>query len=260
VVGWLAGGRAALAVIWTGVAAWSVWRLSGGGLFALLQGGWTLLVAATFGIVMFVARDRASAFLPNALKSLGIALAIAAVLCVVVPGGPARVADGIAAEAGRRAEQSRTGWRALTGSPEWKEFTSTNPAADEMAKLVDTQLAQLPVTARMLFPALAALQALAALALAWGLYHRVGRARIGRPFAALKEFRFNDQFVWGVVGGLGLLLIPGTALLRAVGANVLLASGALYTIRGVGVFLWMISPGRVATAFLVVLALLFCWA
>ncbi|MBM4194712.1 MAG: hypothetical protein FJ202_10090 [Gemmatimonadetes bacterium] len=257
VVGWIGGGRTSLAVVWTAVAAWSVWQLSGGGLFALLQGGWALLVAATFGVVLLAARDRTAEFLPSALKAVGIAAAVVLVLSVVVPGGPTRVADGIAAESGRRAEQSRAGWRTLTATAEWKEFATANPAADEMAKLVDTQLAQLPVTARTLFPALAALEALAALALAWALYHRIGRARIGRPLGALKEFRFSDHFVWGVVGGLGLLLIPGAALVRAIGANMLLSAGALYTIRGVGVFLWMISPGRVATAFLVVLALLF---
>lgn len=54
-----------------------------------------------------------------------------------------------------------------------------------------------------------------------------------------------------------MIVIPGFAAVRAVGANVLLFFGALYTIRGVGVFMWMASPGRVATAVLVVLALLF---
>lgn len=126
-----------------------------------------------------------------------------------------------------------------------------------MADLVEQQLMALPVTSRTLFPSLAALEALAALALAWALYHRVGRARVGPPLAAVRDFRFNDHMVWGVVAGLGMTLIPGLAIVRAIGANLLVFFGALYTIRGVGVFMWMWSPGRVATALLVVVALIF---
>ena len=145
----------------------------------------------------------------------------------------------------------------MTSLPEWKEFVATNPQAGEMSNLVETQLAALPVTTRTLFPALAALEALAALALAWALYHRVGRARVGPPLTPVKDFRFSDHMVWGVVAGLGMMLIPGIALVRAVGANLLVFFGALYTIRGVGVFMWMWAPGRLATAMLVIVALLF---
>src|SRR3712207_8406043 len=31
---------------------------------------------------------------------------------------------------------------------------------------------------------------------------RVSRARIGPPLAPLREFRFNDQLVWGLVAGI----------------------------------------------------------
>jgi hypothetical protein len=54
-----------------------------------------------------------------------------------------------------------------------------------------------------------------------------------------------------------MMLIPSVALVRAVGANLLVFFGALYTIRGVGVFMWMWAPGRLATALLVIVALLF---
>lgn len=257
VVGWLAGGRAALAAVWTLVAAWSVTQMSDGGLFAVLQAGWALLVAASFGTLAAIRRDTAAPFLPRALRAVAISMGVALAITLAVPGGPTRVADGIAAEAGRRADESRTGWRQMTGRPEWKEFVAQNPSAGEMATLVEAQLTALPVTSRTLFPALAALEALAALALAWALYHRIGRARIGPPLAAVRDFRFNDHMVWGVVAGLGMVLLPGVALVRAIGANLLLFFGALYTMRGVGVFMWMASPGRLATAMLVVIALLF---
>lgn len=257
VAGWLAGGRPALAIVWVVVATWSVVQLAGGGLFSLLQGGWALLVAACFGALAVARRDVSAPFLPRAITAVAVSLGLSLTMAVVVPGGPGRVADGVAAEAGRRAEESRASWRQVTGTPEWKEFVAENPPAGELADMVDTQLAALPVTSRILFPSLAALEALAALALAWALYHRLGRARIGPPLAAIRDFRFNDHLVWGVIAGLGMVLIPGIALVRAIGANLLLFFGALYTIRGVGVFLWMASPGRMATALLVVLTLLF---
>ena len=258
VVGWLAGGRLALAAVWTTLATWVIWRLgNGSGLFPLLQGGWALLVAAIFGAMAVVRREPSAPFLPRALRAIGIAVGLVGLVVVAVPGGPARVADGVAAEAGRRAEESRAGWRQMTGMPEWKEFVAGNPSAGEMSDLVEAQLTALPPTARMLFPALAALEALAALALAWALYHRLGRARIGPPLRPVREFRFNDHMVWGVVGGLALVLLPGVTLLRALGANLLLFFGALYTIRGVGVFLFVASPGRLASVALAVLGVLF---
>ena len=163
----------------------------------------------------------------------------------------------MAAEAGRRAEESRTSWREVTGTPEWKQFAAENTPAGEMADLVDAQLGTLPATSRVLFPSLAALEALVALALAWAMYHRLGRARLGPPLASVRDFRFNDHMVWGVVAGLGMLLLPGVSVLRSIGANLLVFFGALYALRGVGVFVWMASPGRVATAVYVVIALLF---
>lgn len=257
VAGWLAGGRAALAVVWVGVAAWSVWQLAGGGLFSLLQAGWALVVAASMGALIAWRRDPSVAFLARALRAVTAGFALAAAAVAVVPGGASRVVNAVAAESGRRAEASRVGWRQMTGLPEWKEFVAQNPAAGEMSDLVERQLTTLPAAARLLFPSLAALEALVALALAWAVYHRLARVRVGPPLSPVREFRFNDQLVWGVVAGLGLVVVPGVTALRMIGANLLLFSGALYTVRGVGVFMWMASPGRLATAALVVLGLLF---
>jgi hypothetical protein len=257
IVGWLAGGRATLALVWVGVAAWSVTQLAGAGLFALLQGGWALMVAASFGAIIAARRDPSKPFFPRAMAAIAASLGIVLLVAVVTASGMTRVAEGVAVEAGRRAELSRAGWREMTAMQEWKDFVAQNPAADEMAKLVDTQLNDLPTSARTLFPALAALEALIALALAWGLYHRVGRSRVGPPLASMRDFRFNDQYVWGVVGGLAMILIPGSTVVRAIGANLLLFFGVLYTIRGAGVFLWMWSPGPLGKAALVVISLMF---
>ena len=70
---------------------------------------------------------------------------------------------------------------------------------------------------RTVFPALLALQSLAALALAWATYHRLGRARLGAPLEPLREFRFNDQLVWGLIVGLTIVLLPTLTPLRDLG-------------------------------------------
>jgi hypothetical protein len=257
IAGWIAGGRVALAVVWVGVATWSVVQLTGAGLFALLQGGWALLVAASFAGIVLAKRDASKPFFPQALIAVGASMALALAVTVFTPSGPARVADGVLVEAGRRAEVSRAGWREMTSLKEWQDLVATNPSADSLSKVVDQQLNDLPTRARTIFPALAALEALFALALAWALYHRLGRARLGPPLASVRAFRFNDQLVWGVVGGLALVLLPGATIFSTIGSNLLVFFGALYTIRGVGVFMWMWAPGRVATAALVIIGLVF---
>jgi hypothetical protein len=93
------------------------------------------------------------------------------------------------------------------------------------------------------FPALLALESLAALALAWATYHRLGRARLGAPLRPLRDFRFNDQLVWGLIVGLTIMLLPTLTSLRGAGKNLLVFFGALYAVRGFGVLTWFMAPG-----------------
>jgi hypothetical protein len=108
-----------------------------------------------------------------------------------------------------------------------------------------------------LLPATLALESLLALALAWSLYHRLNRARVGPPLARLRDFRFSDELVWGVVVGLVLALVPTLAPLRGAGYNLLAFFGALYALRGLGVLSWFFAPGRAAAAVLIVLGSVF---
>lgn len=107
------------------------------------------------------------------------------------------------------------------------------------------------------FPALAALQTLAGLALGWWLFARFaphgGRwAQLG----PLREFRFSDHLVWIGIAGLVVLLLPLGPWATRAGANALVFMGGLYALRGLGVFLFAtrVSP-VVAALFLGVLAL-----
>ncbi len=260
--GWKAGGRPVLAVLWVAFAAWVIAVGAERSDYALLARGWAVLVAVAFGAWALLWPERS--FLPRALAALGLALAVGGVMSFAVPGGPARVQQVIAGETLRRADLFETEWRARLATKDWQQFRATNAeSAAWFEKTLEEQRVMVRRAAEQspaLFPALLALETLVALALAWALYHRVGRARIGAPLARLREFRFNDQFVWGLVGGLGFLVVPGLGPLRDLGANLLVFFGALYALRGAGVALFFLAPGRVMTVVLVGASVLFAGA
>jgi hypothetical protein len=85
------------------------------------------------------------------------------------------------------------------------------------------------------YPAIAALQLMAGLALATAIYHRTSPKAWGTDVGRLRDFRFADQLGWVVVVTLLVLLTPGLALLRTGASNALLVLGTLYAMRGAGV-------------------------
>ncbi len=260
--GWKAGGRLFLAVIWVAFAAWVVVAGPARSEYSLLARGWGVLVAVAFGTwaLLWPARP----FIQRALASLGLACCVGGLASFAVPGGAARVKQVMTAEALRRSDAFDADWQARLASKDWQEFRATNgESAAWFEKTLDEQRTMVRRTAERspsFFPAMLALETLAALGLAWALYHRLGRARIGAPLARLKEFRFNDQFIWGLVAGLALLVVPGLGLAREAGFNLLLFFGALYALRGAGVAQFFLAPGRVMTVVLVGASVLFAGA
>lgn len=257
--GWKMGGRLVLAVIWVLFAAWIVAAGPAGSEYALLSRGWGVLVAAAFGVAALV--WPAKPFLTRALVALAGAFAVGGVTSLLAPGGTSRVKQVVAAEASRRADAFDAEWQARLATKDWQDFRAANSeSAAWFEKTLDEQRGMVRRTAEQspsYFPAMLALEALAALALAWALYHRLGRARIGTPLARLREFRFSDHFIWGLIVGLALLVFPALGPLHAVGVNLLLFFGALYALRGAGVALWFLAPGRVMMVVLVGASVLF---
>jgi hypothetical protein len=254
-VGWWGGGRLLLLVAWTALAVWVVAAPlpAQAGSYPTLARGWTLLVASAFGIVGVVAPGRA--FFPRALSALGLALGVALAALLAADRDPGRLARVMAAEHHRRVEASLAAWRRHAEADGWQAVAARSPELAERAEAAVSGLRALPPVAAMLTPALAALESLAALALAWSLYHRLSRTRLGPPLGSLRQFRFNDQLVWGVVAGAAMLLVPSLAALRVVGANLLAFFGALYALRGLGVLRWW-APERWAALGALGLALL----
>jgi hypothetical protein len=73
----------------------------------------------------------------------------------------------------------------------------------------------------------------------------------------LRDFRFGDQLVWGLLVGIVLVVIPTLGALRGLGVNLITFFGALYVLRGLGVLAWFIAERRLALAILILLAVVF---
>jgi hypothetical protein len=140
-----------------------------------------------------------------------------------------------------------------------REVTTWIPTATEVANhvLVGSERVQqvLSRLATPLYPALLALEALAACALAWALYHRLSRARLGAALGPVRSFTFSDQLAWALIAGITMLLVPSLAALALVGLNLVVFFGALYVLRGYGIYAWIVSRRAAVTSLVVAIAL-----
>lgn len=257
-VGWLQGGRLWLAAVWLALAGWILaTSLPAGGAFQLLSKGWATMLATSFGIVSVVAPRRA--FLSRALSATAMTFALALTVIVALRVPPAALAGHVSTELGRRYAESEEEWTRRTTAAEWKEMAEKNPQVVAQFEEFEAKLQGALLTgSTVLFPALLALESLAALGLAWSLFHRASRTRIGAPLRPLSEFRFNDQLVWGVVVGVTLLVLPTLRDVRGLGLNLVAFFGALYALRGLGVLNWFLAP-RGLVRVLYIIAIVLAW-
>jgi hypothetical protein len=258
IAGWRAGGRAASALIWMALAVYFVGPGSPtGNVFATLVRGWVLLLAGSFGLVCLMGRRQP--LFTRALLAVIASLVMALVIGVIGPVTLSGATNAIAAEFAARNTAFITWLNQGLASlgPDWTEMTTRFPSLTAVPSRAAEDLAAMSNAGLVVFPALLVLQSLAALALAWATYHRVSRQRLGAPLAPLKEFRFNDQLVWGLIAGLVILLLPNLTTLRAFGINLILFFGALYLLRGLGVLAWFMRPGALAVILSVGFIMLF---
>ena len=240
IVGWWVGGRPWPALLWAAMAAWllALPAPQGRAAYFDLARAWGLLVAGTFGMMCALGSGRR--FLPNALAAVGLALLVALALTGIgglAPGTAERVfAEQFAARNGESVQRLQ-------------EFASRAPWARVWTDQSIQILGVSSTVAARFFPAVLALESLAACALAWALYHRLARARLGAPLAPLREFRFSDQLVWGLVIGIVFITLPALGSMSVAGRNLLVFFSVLYVLRGIGVIAWFLTGGgRVLTA------------
>jgi hypothetical protein len=234
---------------WKWLAIWSVLLFFGvtfpAGELGGMSRGWAFLLGAAF-LAVTLWRPLWGV-LPRALLALAGAV-LAGVALVAGTAGwsefDLRVREHLLTVSSTAMDQLK----AQAAGSAW--VTQLATAAHEMALLQWT-----------LFPALVALQSLAALALASWAVTRMRRGE-GGPFTLrpLREFRFNDQLVWILIAGLLLVLLPLSALATRAGWNALLFMGGLYALRGLGIFVYL--AGGAPTVFSVLfgaLTLLFLY-
>lgn len=253
IVGWRVGGRAALAVIWLALTAWMLLQPAGspGTPYDQMARGWTILLAASFGLVSLWSTT--TPFFARALASVALAAGVGFLLALSAPSGIARFQHAAEEEFTRRVSGTIEKIQQNMDTPEWRDLAEKMPALDTWNDESEAAMRAIPDRTASLLPALIALQSLAALALGWGIYQRLSPVKIGPPLGPLTEFRFNDQLVWGVAVGATLCLLPAFGEGRNAGLNLLLFFGTLYLIRGLGVLGW-IARGRYAV--IVILSLI----
>ncbi len=256
-VAWKDGGRLSLALVWVGIAVLLLSSPAGppDSPYNWMARGWTLLVAASFGIVGIVMTTET--FFPRALAALAVATSLAFSLILVSPGGPSRVSSAMSSEFNRRNDQSIASLQQVSGQPGWKGMVERSPSLQRLTEESEIQLASIPRWSTILMPALLALESLAALALGWGLFHRMSSVPLGPQLGKLRDFRFNDHLVWGVAVGASVFLLQAFAEGKNAGLNLLVFFGFLYVMRGFGILAWL-SKTRALTFMLVALAV-FAW-
>jgi hypothetical protein len=228
-VGWWAGGRLLLAVVWVAVAVWMLVQPAPAGAFFNLVRGWSLLLAGSFGLVCLLGTGRP--FFSRALGAAAMALTLVLLMSSRGPLTPARAQLAMQSEFARRNTETLAMFRsALQQHP---EVVKSMPQVASLPGEVEGQLHTLAGTGAELFP-----------------------SRLGAPLGFLKDFRFNDQFVWGLIAGMTIVFVPALHFLDSTGRNLLVFFGALYAIRGFGVLSWFLAPGALAAALLVGFAML----
>ncbi len=243
-VGWWAGGRAFLAVAWVAIAVlMTVQTGTAATPFYNLVRGWSLLLSGSFGLVCLFSVRRP--LFARSLLALGITLVLATIMSLLGPVTLSQASKTVAQEYTRRNGETMQMMTTImqTYPKEWADLSAKLPKLADLPAETSKELDILSNWGIAVFPALLALQSLAALALGWATYHRLGRARLGAPLRPLREFRFNDQLVWGLIVGLTILLVPTLTALRGAGKNLLVFFGALYAVRGFGVLTWFMAPG-----------------
>lgn len=255
-VAWKNGGRFLLALIWVAIAIGLMMTPAGppDSAYSWLARGWALLIAASFGLVSVLAP--AEPFFPRALSALAVAASLGFAVVLVSPGGPTRISNAMSSEFTRRNDQSIASLRQVSAQPGWKEVIAKSPSLQRLSEESEAELASIPKWSTLLVPALLALESLAAMGIGWALFHKMSPVPIGPALGKLRDFRFNDQLVWGVAVGASIFLLPAFEEGKNAGLNLLLFFGAIYMLRGIGILAWM-SRTRMLTFLLVALVLVF---
>jgi hypothetical protein len=193
--------------------------------------GWALLLAAWF--VACAALLPGRTFMTRGLLTVAATTLTAAALLTLQRSGFAQIEGAIDEQLRVGASETLSVW---TGALGFERVSSE--LSNSLYAAVDLQ--------SQVFPALLALGSLAALGVAWFAYRRLGHGDAA-PLGPLREFRFPDDLVWVLIGGVVLLVLPLGVVAERTGTNLLAFMTALYALRGLAVLVVLAgSPGPIA--------------
>ena len=224
-VGWWAGGRAFLAIAWVAIAVVLIGATAGHDRTrsTIWLRGWSLLARRRVRARLPV-RHRRGRSSPARSSRSAMALVLAPVMSLLGPVTMSR----------RRRRSSATSSRVATA----RSMATLNSGDQAHPKEWQRSrrrrfppFAQLPTETRTAarrrcrdvgrddLPALLALRVARRARARVGDVSPARRARLGAPLQPLREFRFNDQLVWGLIVGSTIMLLPTLDALRGVGQN-----------------------------------------
>ena len=249
------GGSMPMAISVTAAAAGLVFNVVRSGVSSDgLTAAWSMIAASCLGLSLLATRSKR--FLGAGVVAVLAALLLSTVLIAAAPAGPVALSRTVNAVLEVRGNADLNNWRAARAQMTRASSTRADSATTALLDRAEQSVSALPLLARSVLPSLLALQTLVAMAMAWALFHRVSRTRLGEPLAPVREFRFNDQWIWSMIVGLVVALLPALQELQPLGVNLLVFFGALYALRGAAVLAWFLRPGRSLLGLLVGVALL----
>ncbi len=187
-----------------------------------IERGWAIVLAGWF--VVLTMRWPRSPFFPRAFAAVGATTALVGLLLMVRPGSWSTV-DWVLTE-GLMRTASVIAQVLIESDPEAYSTGNLNTAYEWTAQL------------GRLLPALLGLSSLSGLAVAWWAYVRLS-AGSGLGLGPLRDFRFNDHFVWLLLIGLALLVFGSGEGWTSGGGNAVVFMGGLYAMRGAAVLLFL---------------------
>ncbi|MCL7927982.1 MAG: hypothetical protein M8841_09375 [marine benthic group bacterium] len=191
----------------------------------LMVRGWCLIAGGLF--IGLSARRTPVRLLDRSFASVGCAMALVVVAALASPDLGASM-DGWMAERIRAA--ATMAHALLLADPQVSSGT--------MGDSIGAAIEQWASFQRDVYPALLALATMAALALCW--YFAGRRDGVDRP-PPVRDFGFRDGYVWLLVAGLALLVLPLGAGAFRLGENATLFMSLMFLARGGAILLWILT-------------------
>jgi len=217
-----------------------------GGMEWYVPRAWSLIAGGTF-VAVTAARGH-TGLVGRTLGAVGLALMAVLAIGAIRPGVLQAVDWWMAAEI-RQA--------ALAAGDILQQFRgNTDP---DLSRQLDAAVQKWVDLQQDVYPAMLSLATLAGLGLSWfGLERLSGSVRSPGP---VRDFRFSDQLIWLLIGGLMLLVLPLGGFAFRLGENATLFMGGLYLLRGTAILMWIgaAAATSVWTAALLTLAALFLY-